>query len=118
MARAGRVAWWGREDFALLTGDCSPAPSDEWGAPLRRVSFPSAPWSCPAWLADGRVTDGADGGDADGAGGEDAGREVQMGGMGEDADGADGRCRYGDADGVDRGMRMGTDADGADAESP
>lgn len=41
-----------------------------------------------------------------------------MGGMGEDADGADGRCRYGDADGVDGGMQMGTDADGADAESP
>ena len=79
MARAGRVAWWGREDFALLTGDCSPAPSDERGAPLRGVSFPSACQSCPARLADGRVTDEADGG-------------VQMGEVGRMQIG---RCRWG-----------------------
>lgn len=110
MARAGRVAWRGQEDLALLTGDCSPASSDQRGAPLRGVSFPSARRSCPARLADGGVTDGADGGcrwgDADGTGGRDADWEMRMGGTGEGADGADG------------GMQMGTDADGADAGSP
>lgn len=34
MAWAGRVAWWGQEDSALLTRECSPEASNEWGAPL------------------------------------------------------------------------------------
>lgn len=78
MTWAGRVAWWGQEDSALLMGEYSPQPSDGWGAPLERVSFPSARPGLPIvglrmeQMGECRLGD--------------AGGEVQMG---PDADGAE-----------------------------